>query len=153
EPPRSRRDPAKRPRSWLFHVFSCDAPMAPLAVACNLDEVDEVTLGRGDLGSATTVDGDRRLLRLSFPDQWMSTRHARIERCIGGFQVVDEASKNGLAVNGSRTDGALLVDGDWIEAGHTLLRYRHGALPPPRPHRGASGAAAFPTLLPTLEEQ
>jgi len=127
--------------------------MAPLAAACNLDEIDAVSLGRGDLGAATAIEGEPRTLRLSFPDQWMSTRHARLERCLGGFQVVDEGSKNGLAVNGSRTDGALLVDGDWVEAGHTLLRFRHGALPPPGARGAGDRAVAFPTTLPTLEEK
>ena len=84
----------------------------------------------------------------------MSTRHARIERRVGGFWLVDEHSKNGLLLNGIRTDGALLVDGDWIEAGHTVLRYRHGALPPRR-SRGvrSEAAAAVLTALPTLEDQ
>jgi DNA-binding NtrC family response regulator len=152
---RVRRDPANRPRTWLFHVLSCDAPQAPLAAACDLDEVDEVALGRGEPGAATKLDEDRRRLRLSFPDQWMSTRHARLERTVMGFSVVDEGSKNGLLLNGERTDGALLVDGDWIEAGHTLLRYRHGVLPPPRPPRDSrsGGAAALATMLPTLDEQ
>jgi len=150
-----RREPANRPRAWLFHVFSCDAPKAPLAAACDLDDVDEVTIGRGKPGAATELDGGRRRLRLSFPDQWISTRHARIERTVGGFWVTDEGSKNGLLLNGVRTNGALLVDGDWIEAGHTLLRYRQGALPPPRQPRAStsSGAVALSTVLPTLEEQ
>ena len=150
-----RREPANRPRAWLFHVFSCDAPQAPLAAACDLDEIDEVALGRGEPGAVTELDGGRRRLRLSFPDQWMSTRHARIQRTVGGFWVADEGSKNGLLLNGVRTNGALLVDGDWIEAGHTLLRYRRGALPPPGQPRAfrSSGAAALSTALPTLEEQ
>src|SRR5262245_6495323 len=96
EVPRLRRDPSKRSHAWLFHVFSCDAPMAPLAFACHLDEIDEVTIGRGELGATPLFDGDRRTLQLGFADQWMSTRHARIERCVGGFWVTDEGSKNGL---------------------------------------------------------
>ena len=128
--------------------------MAPLAAACDLDEIDEVTLGRGELGAATERDGGPLRLRLSFPDQWMSTRHARIERTVSGFSVADEGSKNGLLLNGERIESALLVDGDWIEAGHTLLRYRHGALPPPRqPRDGRSGATALSTMLPTLQDQ
>jgi DNA-binding NtrC family response regulator len=151
----ARREPSQRLRTWLFHVFSCDAPMTPLAAACNLDEVDQIALGRGDPGAASVLDAGRRQLRLGFPDRWMSTRHARIERCVGGFFVADEGSKNGVLVNGNRTDGALLVDGDWIQAGHTLLRFRHGTLPPPRqPRDPRSGTrAALVTALPTLEEQ
>src|SRR5262245_27458725 len=105
-----RRDPSNRPRPWLFHVFSCDAPTAPLTAACDLDEVDEVALGRAEPGAAIEIDGDLRRLRLGFSDQWMSTRHARIERTVGGFYIADEDSKNGLLLNGERTAGALLVD-------------------------------------------
>jgi DNA-binding NtrC family response regulator len=146
------RERSQRSHAWLFHVFSCETPMAPSAAACNLDEVDLVTLGRGASAAAMLLDGDRRQLGLRFPDPWMSTRHARIERCVGGFWLADEGSKNGSLLNGERTDGALLVDGDWIEAGHTLLRYRHGALPPPR-LRGPRSDVALLTALPTLEEQ
>ena len=149
-----RREPSNRAHAWLFHVFSCDAPMAPLAAACDLDEIDEVALGRGELGAAMELDGSRRRLRLGFPDQWMSTRHARIERTVGGFWVADEGSKNGLLLNGERTGGALLVDGDWIEAGHTLLRYRHAALPSIRqPRDPGSGAAALATVLPVATDK
>jgi hypothetical protein len=57
---------------------------------------------------------------------------SRRERC--GKQR-DDGSKNGLLLDGAHTDGALLVDGDWIEPGHTLLRDRHGAMPPARQPR------------------
>jgi DNA-binding NtrC family response regulator len=139
----------------LFHVFSCDAPLAPLAAACNLDNIDELTLGRGELGTASGPDASRRRPQLGFPDHWMSSRHARIERCVGGFWVADEGSKNGLLINGKRTDRALLVDGDWIQAGHTVLRYRHGALPPPGAPRDprSGGRVALRTSLPGLDEQ
>jgi transcriptional regulator with GAF, ATPase, and Fis domain len=138
----------------LFHVFSCEAPEVPTAAACNLDDLDEVAIGRGDSGAERVLTEDRRL-QLRFPDQWMSTRHARIERGVGGFWVRDEGSKNGLLLNGERTDGARLADGDWIEAGHTLLRFRHGALPPPSQPCGprSEGRVALLTALPTLEEQ
>jgi DNA-binding NtrC family response regulator len=150
-----RRESSKRLHTWLFHVLSCETPMAPVAAACNLDDIDLVALGRSPSLEATLLDGDQRRLRLTFPDQWTSTRHARLERCVGGFWLTDEGSKNGVLLNGVRTEGALLVDGDWIEVGHTLLRYRHGALPPPsQPRRSLSGeAVALVTALPTLEEQ
>jgi hypothetical protein len=149
----ARRESANRQHAWLFHVVSCDTPMAPIAAGCNLDDVDLVVLGRGALG-ASPLDGDHRRLRFGFPDQWMSTRHAHIEHCGGDFWLTDEGSKNGLRLNGNRVDRVLLVDGDWIEAGHTLLRYRRGALPPPSQRRASpSDAVALTTALPTLEEQ
>jgi DNA-binding NtrC family response regulator len=152
---RLHRDSSAHSHAWLFHVFSCETPKGASAAALRLDDVDAVVLGRGAAGAATPIDGDRRQLALGFADQWMSTRHARIERCIGGFWLSDEHSKNGVLLNGNRVDGALLVDGDWIEAGHTILRYRCGALPPPRhPRKMRSDATvALPTALPTLEEQ
>src|SRR5262249_60731516 len=48
---------------------------------------------------------------------------------------------------------ALLVDGDWIEAGHTVLRYRHGPLLPPCPRTDRTAAAALVTPLPSLDGQ
>src|SRR6185295_4772719 len=150
----SRRDPSRRSHAWLFHVLSCETPLAPGVAACNLDDVDLVIIGRGAAADATPLDGSHRRLALRFPDQWMSTRHARIERCVGGFWLTDDGSKNGLLLNGEPTDGALLVDGDWIEAGHTLLRYRHGALPPARqPRAPRPDPAALVTALPTLEDR
>jgi sigma-54 dependent transcriptional regulator, acetoin dehydrogenase operon transcriptional activator AcoR len=150
---RARRDPSTQLHAWLFHVFSCDSPATPSAAASNLDDVDIVVLGRGSPGAVLIED--HRRLALGFADQWMSTRHARIERRIGGFWLVDEHSKNGVRLNGIRTDGALLVDGDWIEAGHTVLRYRCGALPPARRARGprSDAAVAVPTALPTLDDR
>jgi sigma-54 dependent transcriptional regulator, acetoin dehydrogenase operon transcriptional activator AcoR len=151
----ARQEPSKQSHVWLFHVFSCETPLAPGVAACNLDDVDVVSIGRGAAADATTLHGSPRRLALRFPDQWMSSRHARIERCVGGFWLTDDGSKNGLLLNGAPTDGALLVDGDWIEAGHTLLRYRHGALPPARQPRGPAPDAvtALVTTLPALEEQ
>ncbi len=152
---RSERVAERRHHAWLFHVFSCDAPTASIIAACHLEEVDEVTLGRGEPSTATVLNGDRRRLQIGFADPWMSTRHARIERCVGGFWIADEGSKNGLVLNGECIDRALLVDGDWIQVGHTILRYRHGALPPARQPRAPrlDGAAALLTALPTLQDQ
>ncbi|HEX3480453.1 MAG TPA: sigma 54-interacting transcriptional regulator [Kofleriaceae bacterium] len=151
---RCRHEPLPRSHAWLVHVVSCETPMTGDAAAYPLDDVDLVVLGRGPRAAVTQVDGDRRCLHLGFPDQWMSIRHARIERRVGAFWLVDDRSKNGLRVNGRANEEALLVDGDWIEVGHTVLRYRHGALPPPRQRRGArSDVAVLPTTLPSLEDQ
>jgi DNA-binding NtrC family response regulator len=154
EQPDARVAAANQPNTWLFHVFWCDDPSAPLRSACQLDDCDAVMLGRGEPSTTLRRDGSRRLLQLAFPDPWMSTQHARIERGLGGFWLRDEQSKNGVRVNGERTENALLVDGDWIEVGHTFLRFRHGALPPSTQPRGESrNAVALATALPTLDEQ
>jgi DNA-binding NtrC family response regulator len=141
--------------AWLFHVLSCETPMIADAAPHALDDVDLVVLGRGSRTAVTQLDGDRRRLQLCFSDQWMSIRHAHIERRVGAFWLIDEHSKNGVLVNGSHTREALLVDGDWIEVGHTLLRYRHAALPPPRRPDAAqlAGEPVLPTVLPTLHAQ
>jgi DNA-binding NtrC family response regulator len=146
-----RVDAANQPTTWLFHVFSCDDPTAPLGAACQLDDHAAVTLGRGEPGAAPQPDGG---LQLTFADPWMSTQHARLERGLGGYWLRDERSKNGVRVNGERTERALLVDGDWIEAGRTVLRFRHGALPPSRRPRGLPrDEVALATALPTLDAQ
>jgi transcriptional regulator with GAF, ATPase, and Fis domain len=125
------------------------------AAAYQLDDVDLVVVGRGSRAAMMELDGGRRRLQLSFSDQWMSTHHARIERRVGAFWLIDEHSKNGVLVNGSPTREALLIDGDWIEVGHTLLRYRHGVLPPPRRADAPQVASepALATVMPTLRDQ
>jgi len=152
ERPDVRAEVSNLPNTWLFHVFSCDDPTAPLRPACRLDDCDAVTLGRGEPGVTTRRDAGRRVLELTFSDAWMSTQHARIEGGLGGFWLRDERSKNGLRVNGERTENALLVDGDWIEAGHTVLRFRHGALPPStRPRSHPLDPVALDTMLSALD--
>jgi transcriptional regulator with GAF, ATPase, and Fis domain len=132
-------------------VLSWDAPVGEIAAGCNLDDVDEVALGRGESGSDADARGS---LRLEFADPWMSTMHARIERSIGGHWLIDAGSKNGLLVNGERIERTLLVDGDWIEAGHTLLRYRRGALPLAQPCTAwRNRVAGLVSVLPTLQAQ
>ena len=153
ELPRSRRESSSRPRAWLFHVFSRDTPALPTTAACPLDELDEVAIGRGGVDAERVFADAGRRVRLGFPDQWMSVRHARIERRIGGFWLLDDGSKNGLLLNGERTDSALLSDGDWIEIGHTSLRYRCGALPPGRSSAPRPEGVALVTALPDLEER
>jgi DNA-binding NtrC family response regulator len=147
--PRSDREPARVQR-WLFHVLSCDSPASPTLTACHLDARAEVAIGRADVagGTVTRAGG----FHLGFADHWMSARHAQIERRIGGYWIVDRGSKNGVVLNGQRIDAALLADGDWIEVGHTVLRFRHG--PPPAGAQGGDGEpVALQTALPALQAQ
>ncbi|HWB74655.1 MAG TPA: sigma 54-interacting transcriptional regulator, partial [Nannocystaceae bacterium] len=144
------RSPPDRPRSWLFHVLSCDTPLVRLAAPRCLDGVEQIAIGRGDVlhPTATADEGARE--RFEFPDRWMSVRHARIERTVGGFWLADDGSKNGVLLNGERVDGALLVDGDWIEIGHTLLRYRLARFDASHSDDASTDARALETMLPSI---
>lgn len=68
--------------------------------------------------------------RLELLDRWASHRHVKIERRGDADLLFDLGSRNGTFVNGSRIDSGpgqrelVLVDGDVIEIGHTLLCYR-----------------------------
>ena len=77
-------------------------------------------IGRG----SGVVKRELGTMRLDVPDPHMSLEHAVIERALGGWQVRDLGSKNGVTVNGERVAQRALGDGDWIEIGETFLRFR-----------------------------
>jgi len=56
-------------------------------------------------------------------DPNVSRNHAEIRPTATGFQVVDLGSTNGTKINGTRTTGHLLQDGDEITFGNTLVRF------------------------------
>jgi transcriptional regulator with PAS, ATPase and Fis domain len=102
-------------------------------------------------------------LNLRLPGDTMSSTHAHLERCHGGWAIVDDHSKNGSFVNGERVARAVLRDGDLLEIGANLLAYR-AALPSRAGGDDASApdldsaalAALTPglaTLVPGLVEQ
>jgi hypothetical protein len=134
--------------AWLFQVLCLDQPLAP-ARRLALDGVDLVELGRGPT-AAERGDGGRRL-GARVPDRWMSTRHAVLRRVLGAWVIIDEGSKNGTLVRGAPVTRSPLADGDLLELGNTLFRFR--LLP-----RGHSPAAdggpsrILGTLLPGLAE-
>jgi phosphoserine phosphatase RsbU/P len=85
-----------------------------------------------------TADGSRRTLPLTrermsigrsreadiyLPDQWLSRRHAEIERGDDGFYVVDLNSKNGTLVNDERVERQRLTAGDVIALGDHRLTF------------------------------
>nr|HEX4318137.1 sigma 54-interacting transcriptional regulator [Kofleriaceae bacterium] len=85
-----------------------------------LRDVERVVIGRG-------AEPPRRAgttLYLELPDRHLSGEHCAIERGLGGWTIRDLGSKNGLSVEGERTAHRVLDDGDWIELGETLLRFR-----------------------------
>ncbi len=117
-------DSSKQTSPALFLLIESDRPLAGSARYV-LGGVDEIQIGRGrDRILSRTPDK----LRLDVPDRRMSTRHARLHKVHGAWLVTDLGSKNGVRINGVDTKKATLHDGDIVELGHSLFRFR-GALP------------------------
>jgi DNA-binding NtrC family response regulator len=106
----------------LILALSCDQPMtAPSRHV--LDDVDEVTFGRGDRACARAG----RRLDLRIPDPRMSSDHGRLVRDAAGWTLDDPDSKNGSVMNGAMMRRCVLADGDLIELGHTCCLFRVAA--------------------------
>jgi hypothetical protein len=112
-------------RDALYIVLQCRRPAEP-PVRVRLDPGTTVVLGRGS-AFATSVSGRER--RIDIPDPVMSSTHARIEPVLEGYAIADAGSKNGTRVAGEQQPKAVLRDGDWIEIGNTLLRFRTRSAP------------------------
>ena len=107
-------------RSYLFVVLECDRPLAG-STRHALTAIDEVTIGRGAERSCTRAGAQ---LELRIPGKYLSQAHARLRREGTEWILEDLASNNGSFVNGERVTSHVLRDGDIIDVGHTLLRYR-----------------------------
>ncbi|HEX2574132.1 MAG TPA: sigma 54-interacting transcriptional regulator [Polyangia bacterium] len=114
---------AVRAEDHLFLVLSPDQPLAPSA-RFSLGEVACVELGRGERGAERVHESGVPCLQLCLPDRWISSRHARLEKVLDGWLLVDTESKNGTLLNGAPVGRAALSDGDLFEIGHTLFRFR-----------------------------
>lgn len=88
---------------------------------------EQVTLGRGV----------HNTLRLN--DSEISRQHCRLKRVDGGFSLVDSNSSNGTFVNGKPVRNCVLVSGDHIQIGRTVLLFSDAA--------AVSGAAARERVL------
>jgi DNA-binding NtrC family response regulator len=85
--------------------------------------VDRVMLGRGSTRGTRMIG--KSTLRIDLADSRVSVEHATIQRVIGKWLIEDLGSKNGLFIDGQRVERHPLDDGNWIEIGHTFLRFRH----------------------------
>ena len=112
-----------RPTDYLVLGLTCDQPLQPSARFV-LSDLDEVVLGRGSHRGASRVEQKPRRLVVQVDDPWMSSRHARIARVDGRWQLEDGGSKNGCRVNGWPARQATLADGDVIELGCTFFVFR-----------------------------
>lgn len=79
---------------------------------------------RVPIDQGPVVIGRQDGCNLVLDDDEASRRHAQVASTAGGCQLTDLGSTNGTFLNGSRLEGpALLVDGDRIEVGHSLVRF------------------------------
>jgi DNA-binding SARP family transcriptional activator len=121
-------DPALRPEPPVR-----PAPARPMTqtvlVRSEVAAAPPAVVGPG--GQRLCVGRDARLVvgrhsscDLVLHDDEASRRHAEIAAVPAGYQVTDLGSTNGTFLNGHRIDGsALLVHGDHIEIGHSVIRF------------------------------
>ena len=121
----AQRASAKTPvlAPYLELALECERPLAGPARYC-LSDVHEVRVGRGPNRFARVRIGG--VIEIMVPDGWMSSRHAELRPGTGGWNLVDLGSKNGTLVNGTQTSASRIHDGDLLQLGHTLFRFRGG---------------------------
>lgn len=95
----------------------------------SLEDVESLVLGRG-------VPRKSRKGKACVDDPWMSSRHARVVKNLGGhirgsgrYYVEDIGSTNGVLVNGEPVDQRSLHHGDLIETGRTFWLYQENPAP------------------------
>ncbi|MFO0548453.1 MAG: sigma 54-interacting transcriptional regulator [Polyangiaceae bacterium] len=116
-----------RSASYLLTLMlECDQPNAPAEVI-NLDNVDSVRVGRGDVRSIKPGKQPRSL-EIAVPDRRISGTHAVFERVDGTFRVRDLGSANGTRVGGARVESAMLEHGDVVQLGHSVFAFEHKVL-------------------------
>lgn len=147
-----------RAQPFLFVVFDRDRPSLGGARYA-LSGVDTVDIGRGDARAAQRREGGRHLdLRASC--RRVSKSHARlIAQRDGTWLLKDRDSRNGCLINGVRVSHGVVRDGDVIELGPLILRYR-ARLDAPKDApteldsaHPSTASPGFDTLLPKLASQ
>jgi DNA-binding NtrC family response regulator len=157
QPVREERKAQALARPFLFVALHCDQPALGGARYC-LSELDVVDIGRGPERVASRVqEGGARRLDLRLPDVAISKAHARLVRTREGWAFEDLGSRNGSHVNDKRVQKAALRDGDFIELGNVILRYRAGLLSSPASAGDldlrAPDTAGLQTLVPPLADE
>lgn len=144
-------------RPFLFVVLHCDRP-ALGGARYGLSDLDLVEIGRGaERAAARLHEGEVRRLALRLPTMTISKAQGRLIRSGDAWTFEDAGSRNGSYINGKRVARALLKDGDFIELGAVILRYRAGL--PASPAATAdldlhpAQATGFQTLFPPLADE
>ncbi|MDC3982151.1 sigma 54-interacting transcriptional regulator [Polyangium jinanense] len=157
DPVREERRAQPLARPFLFVVLHCDQPALGGARYC-LSEIDVVDIGRGPERVASRVrEANTRRLDLRLPDGTISKTQARLVRSGHGWTFEDAGSRNGSFVNDKRVRTVALEDGDFIELGNVILRYRAG-LPSSPASAGdldleSPAVGGFSTLVPPLADE
>jgi DNA-binding NtrC family response regulator len=123
-------EPLQRRTPHLVVALECDRPLAGSS-RHSLARVDEVLIGRGAERSCErqVVDGVARLT-IRLPDRWMSATHAWLRRSGGSFLVEDGGARNGVAINGTSVQRAVLGEGDVLELGHVIFQIAFDVVTP-----------------------
>jgi hypothetical protein len=142
------------PAPFLFVALQCDEPTRGGARLA-LFGIDVITIGRG--ANREAVRSAAGELHLRLPSATVSKEHARIVRRDDEWIFQDLDSRNGSCINGRRVTNSAVRDGDWIEIGCVVLRYRANL--PALPECSADLDVApddreirgYSSLLPTVE--
>jgi transcriptional regulator of acetoin/glycerol metabolism len=119
--PGSSIDVARGP--CLFLVAQGNSPLAPPA-GLRLTALDQIHVRRGAQSEVAQRPVDARQVDVVLADPRVSAVHARFTFVGQRWHVEDCGSRNGTFVNGARVEHAELADGDVIDAGQALFRYR-----------------------------
>jgi DNA-binding NtrC family response regulator len=113
-------------RARTDHLYLALTAGKPIGGArWSLEGIDRVEIGRG---ASRSIKRDGRTLRVDVPDPWMSSAHVRFERERAHWVAMDAGSRNGILVNGSKQDRAVVMDADVVEAGRSFFILRAGEL-------------------------
>lgn len=138
------------------HLVLSHCSHAPLAAGARffLQDLAEVTIGRGTRFDRKRSEEDGGRLELTVPDEWVSRGHVRIRFEGSHWQLTDVGSKNGTLVNGVRVMSAPLSDGDVLTIGRTFWVFRdrqlHGTFDPLAGLETAGDQGADPSTLHTF---
>lgn len=142
------------PAPFLFVVLQSDEPTRGGARIA-LFGIDVVLIGRGTNREAVRSGAGE--LRLRLPSGTVSKEHARIVRRDDEWILEDLDSRNGSCINGQRVTKSVVRDGDWIEVGNVVLRYRADLPALPECSTDLDGVPdvgeirGYSSLLPTIE--
>lgn len=126
----------------LSLVLECRNPQDGGA-ALVLDDIDEVSFGRGPSRKLEAPDGPRGKVRWTVRDSRMSSTHARLRRTPEGWWLEDLGSANGIYVDGARSPGGLVPRGAIIRIGHSLFAWQQHEVTAPPPAWTDSAALGF----------